>query len=68
MLKQAHLELCQRDPETLERARYIAKTGCVVQLNYREVSTRNNDVLLKVPRVKLEMAKASFFFYGSEIL
>ena len=34
------------------------------EFNHHNKSTRNNDVLLKVPRVKLEMAKASFFFMG----
>ena len=37
------------------------------EFNHHNKSTRNN-VLLKVPRVKLEIAKAGFFFYGSEIL
>ena len=38
------------------------------EFNHYSKSTRNTDLLLKVPRVKLEMAKAGFFFYESEIL
>ena len=35
------------------------------QFNHHNKSTRNN-VLLKVPRVKLELAKAGFFFMGGK--
>ena len=34
------------------------------EFNHHNKSTRNNDVLLKVPRVKLEMAKVGFFLTG----
>ena len=34
------------------------------EFNHHNKSTRNNDVLLKVPRVKLEMAKVGFFLMG----
>ena len=34
------------------------------EFNHHNKCTRNNDALLKVPRVKLKMAKTTFFFVG----
>ena len=36
------------------------------EFNHQNKSTRNNGVLLKVPKVKLKMAKAGFFFMGGK--
>ena len=35
--RRVHLELCHKNPDTPEKARYIAKSDCVIQLNHREV-------------------------------
>ena len=34
------------------------------EFTYHSKSTRNNDILLKVPKLKIEMAKVDFFFMG----
>ena len=34
-----HLQLCHRNPDTLRRARHIAKLNCHIQPNYGDVGT-----------------------------
>ena len=48
---------------------YLDENACntfnkYFEFNHHNKSARNNDVLLKVPRAKLEMAKVGFFLMG----
>ena len=37
------------------------------EINTHRVNTRNNKYLLKLPKVKLEFAKQSFYYSGAKI-
>ena len=37
------------------------------QINFHNKRTRNKDLLLKIPKVKLELAKSGFFFMGAKL-